>query len=154
MARKCKTFLNQQLRLRCITTFLYSQVSSNLPQSNHILEQTLQRSYARQTGAIPGGGGGSGPARLEQQTGQQSEIVDIKELPGGNNGYRRSSYPAGGGGVRSNSSLPRIGGGGMQVAGGRDSAALQGPRVPQPDRGPSPGAGINGRVDWKAKYLQ
>lgn len=114
----------------------------------------MQRSYARQTGAIPGGGGGSGPARLEQQTGQQSEIVDIKELPGGNNGYRRSSYPAGGGGGRSNSSLPRIGGGGMQVAGGRDSAALKGPRVPQPDRGPSPGAGINGRVDWKAKYLQ
>ena len=128
-------------------------MSSNLPQSNHILEQTLQRSYARQTGAIPGGGGGSGPARLEQQ----QEIVELKELQGNNGGggaggYRRSSYPAvGAGGTRSNSSLPRIGGGG---AGGIDSATLKGPRVSQVDRGPSPSAGINGRVDWKAKYLQ
>ena len=69
----------------------------------------------------------------------------------GGGGYRRSSYPAVGG-ARSNSSLPRIAGG---QAVGRESAALKGgPRVPQPDRGPSPSAGINGRVDWKAKYLQ
>lgn len=71
----------------------------------------------------------------------------------GPTGYRRSSYPAGGpGGPRSKSSLPRIGG--VPVGGVRDPSALKGPRVPQPDRGPSPGAGLNGRVDWKAKYLQ
>ena len=103
------------------------------------MEQTLHRSYARQTGAI----GGSGPARLEQF---DEEIVDIKDLKG-----RRESYP------RSNSSLPRIG--------GATNPATQKPvtyakqvnykSLSSGDtRGRSPSAGRNGRVDWKAKYLK
>ena len=102
------------------------------------MEQTLQRSYARQSGAI----GGSGPARIE--TDGEEEIIDLKEARS-----RRESYP------RSNSSLPRIG-----VSATQGSKPVMYAKqinyksASSGDRGRSPSATLNGRVDWKAKYLK
>ena len=102
------------------------------------MEQTLQRSYARQSGAIAGG---SGPARLEQAEGEE-EIVDLKDKG------RRSSYP------RTSSALPRIGApnqGSLPVSYAKPISYKS---ASSGDRGRSPSAGLNGRVDWKAKYLK
>ena len=113
----------------------YFQSSTMKLPNNHIMEQTLQRSYARQTGAI----GGSGPGRLEQFEGEE-EIIDLKDKG------RRESFP------RSNSGLPRIG----APNHGSVSYAKQThyKSASSGDRGRSPSAGPNGRVDWKAKYLK
>lgn len=101
------------------------------------MEQTLQRSYARQSGAI----GGSGPARLEQFEAEE-EIVELKEKG------RRSSYP------RTSSALPRIGVPNQGSVPVSYAKQINYKSASSGDRGRSPSAGVNGRVDWKAKYLK
>lgn len=107
----------------------YFQTGSVRPPNGLILEQTIQRSYARQTGAV-----GSG-ADYEE------EIVELQDRG------RREAQP------RATSGLPRIQGNqvGKPISYGKPvnvgSASAGG------ERGRSPSAGPNGRVDWKAKYL-
>ena len=122
------------------------------------MEQTLQRSYARQTGAI----GGSGPARLEQLDATaaggvgvvcEEEIVDLKDKT------RRGSFP------RTSSGLPRIGVTNTSSVANSGATAPGDIYVKQMNyksassgdmrvRVRSPSAGLSGRVDWKAKYLK
>ena len=118
----------------------YFQSSTNKVPNNHIMEQTLQRSYARQTGAI----GGSGPARLEAGEGEE-EVTELKEKG------RRGSYP------RSSAGLPRIGAPNLGAQPVSYAKQINYKSASSGDRGRVDSAvegGVHGRVDWKAKYLK
>jgi len=127
----------------------YFQVGTSKQPNDHIMEQTLQRSYARKSGAVPGdkagnfdvGGRWDGPDDFEEV------IVDLKGK--GRGGSRRASSTG------AMPGLPQIGGGGQfgKSPTGYTKQVYPGSGSPS-DRGRSPSAGPNGRVDWKAKYLK
>ena len=150
----------------------YFQSGTNKQPNGHIMEQTLQRSYARKAGMLhhqvtppainysdltvctlqPGD---SGPEDVEEV------VVDLKGKAG--RSRRSSSLGAG-------SALPHIhrvrsggqlGPGGAGGAGGTVVSPVPGykqqlysERSSPVERHRSPSAGPNGRVNWKAKYLK
>jgi len=126
----------------------YFQVGTN-KQSNtgHIMEQTLQRSYARKSGAVPHDKNNFDGGRWDAQSDFEEVIVDLKGK--GRGGSRRASSTG------AMPGLPQIGGGGQfgKSPTGYTKQAYPGSGSPS-DRGRSPSAGPNGRVDWKAKYLK
>jgi len=123
----------------------YFQSVTNKQPNGHIMEQTLQRSYARKSGLLP----------HQHQNGHDEDteeiVVDLK----GKAGRSRRSSSFGGG-----SALPKIrvgsGGGGSY---GKSpvpgySKQLYSERNSPVDRVRSPSAGPSARVNWKAKYLK
>lgn len=141
-----------------------------------LVQQAMQQSYARQTGAVPNHGGGGhhpgqgGSTRVKwgQETNDDEfEEVQVRGLDGGYvNQYPKGAGPGMGGGT----GLPNItqpkphpghpGGGGHHQGNGHINGAKgpinyhHGSSVSPPDRGRSPSAGAHGRTDWKAKYLK
>jgi len=126
----------------------YFQVGTNKQSNGHIMEQTLQRSYARKSGAVPQEKGANfDGGKWDDQSDFEEVIVDLKGK--GRGGSRRASSTG------AMPGLPQIGGGGQvgKSPTGYSKQAYPGSGSPS-DRGRSPSAGPNGRVDWKAKYLK
>jgi len=126
----------------------YFQTGTNKQPNGHIMEQTLQRSYARKSGLLP----------HHQHDGSDDGEEIVVDLKGKAGRSRRSSSFGGG------SALPKIrmgsGGGGygkspVPPGPGFSKQQLYSERSSPVDRGRSPSAGPSaGRVDWKAKYLK
>ena len=142
----------------------YFQTGTNKQPNGHIMEQTLQRSYARKSGLLPHHQVlqnmpflvSINDFCLQHDVSDDGEeiVVDLK----GKAGRSRRSSSFGGG-----SALPKIrmgsGGGGYGKSpvppGPGLSKQLYSERSSPVDRGRSPSAGPSaGRVDWKAKYLK
>jgi len=127
----------------------YFQVGTSKQPNGHIMEQTLQRSYARKSGAVPGDKAGNFDVggRWDGSDDFEEVIVDLKGK--GRGGSRRASSTG------AMPGLPQIGGGGQfgKSPTGYTKQVYPGSGSPS-DRGRSPSAGPNGRVDWKAKYLK